>query len=111
MSSARPGPPLAAASGGSARRNRALGLLAGILGQPLLILLAVLLSRGSGGGLLLWFGLGELLGLGGGAVSYRGVRGGFATGLRIGWAAAAVPCLLGVLFLAWYFGMTRLLGS
>jgi hypothetical protein len=111
MSSARPGPQLAAAPEGPTGRSWALGSLAGILGQPLLLLLAVLLSRGSGGGLLLWSGLVELVGLGGCLVSYRGMRGGFGTGLRIGWAAAAGPCLVGVLFLAWYFGMTRVLGS
>jgi hypothetical protein len=108
------GPPFPTASpiaGEPDRRARLVwGVLAGILGQLLLLALAVLLSRGSGGGLLLWAGLAELAGLGGCVVTYRNARGGFSTGLRTGWTVAAAPCLGGVLVLAWYFGMVRVLG-
>jgi hypothetical protein len=61
--------------------------------------------------LLAWFALVELAVLGGGWLARRGLRGGSAVGLRAGWFAGAAPCVLGALFLAWYLGLTRVLGG
>jgi hypothetical protein len=85
------------------------GLIAGILGQLLLLGVAVLLSRRSGPWLVFWSGLVELAGLFACIASRSNFPGRFAVGMRIGWAVAAVPCVISALVLAWIFQLGQVL--
>jgi hypothetical protein len=95
---------------GGDRGRLVAGLTAGVLGQMLLLALAILLSGGGGPPLLLWSGLAEFVGFGGCVATRDSFRGHFAAGLRKGWAVAAVPCVIGVLILAWFFRLEQVLG-
>ena len=86
-----------------------IGLMAGVLGQLMLLGLAVLLSRDSGPWLLFWAGVTELIGLIGWVAARGVVQGSFATSFRLAWAITAIPVIIGLFILAWFFQLARVL--
>jgi hypothetical protein len=94
---------------GKARGHVVTGVMAGVLGQLLLLGFAVLVSRGSGPWLLLWSGCAEFAGICIWVASRSNFPGRFASSFRVGSAVAAVPCVIGVLVLAWLFQLAHVL--
>ncbi len=94
---------------------RLAGVTAGIIAQPLALILAIRLSRGWAGPLLAWSGVIEVAALAAYIVcrlvpQTGRMRGSFGGGLPIGWTISLAPCVVGVIFLAYAFGIGHAAG-